>query len=425
MLENVAQIIQEFIKYENKRLNEFNITHGPTIGKMYEGLSIDILSKVIPKNLNLKVVSGFIYDDTNEQSGQIDCMLVTGDGFKIPHTNDFKCHINDVIAVLEVKKTLYTKDLIDSFEHLKSVLQCLDRQMERIDKSKYFEATHTYRLFSEVTGIILPDYESVNELPYEYKMIFHSLQTEQLMPVRIIWGYNGFKSELDMRRKFVSFIENNQMKRSYGIKSIPQLILSGQTSLVKLNGLPYCSKLRNGWWPFLTTSRENPIKLLLEFIWTKIEQKFKVSGFWGEDLLKENLHPFLEARIKKENQLVGWDFNIVELTKEELNNDLKQIEWEPVFLTEAQYKVICLLCKNSMDQSDTKFLDVLRENSLSKNEFIESLIETGLVGVEGSELKLITQKCECVLLPDAKYVAAENNTGRLTRWVEKYYSNQL
>jgi hypothetical protein len=47
-------------------------------------------------------------------SRQIDVMVVHGDGERIPHTDHWIYPVNKVIAVIEVKKSPYKKDLADA-----------------------------------------------------------------------------------------------------------------------------------------------------------------------------------------------------------------------------------------------------------------------------------------------------------------------
>ena len=81
-----------------------NIQHNPTIGDMYEGLTKILTDKAIFKGLDLRVTSGKIKNIYGVLSRQIDCMIVVGDGEKIPFTEDYIYEVNKVIAVIEVKK---------------------------------------------------------------------------------------------------------------------------------------------------------------------------------------------------------------------------------------------------------------------------------------------------------------------------------
>ena len=93
MLRTVAEILQGIANEERVNLDEFELKHGPTIGKMYEGLTSEILSRAIPEEIGLRIASGVIYDDSGVMTGEIDCMLVESEGIQIPYTNSFKWHI--------------------------------------------------------------------------------------------------------------------------------------------------------------------------------------------------------------------------------------------------------------------------------------------------------------------------------------------
>ena len=62
----------------------------------------------------------------------------------------------------------------------------------------------------------------------------------------------------------------------------------------------------------------------------------------------------------------------------------------------------------------------------SLTEFLDEIKKTKLVFIENNKLKLLTDHCQCVILPNGKVVAADNKSGRLTRWIEKnFYKNNL
>ncbi|WP_420884141.1 DUF6602 domain-containing protein [Rhizobium tibeticum] len=91
---------------------------------MYEGLTKDLLNKAIPDGLDLKIVSGFVIDGKGGSSGQLDCMLVRGEGSPVPFVDGlFQWHVRDVLAVFEVKKTsshrIYQTRIISSSASLR------------------------------------------------------------------------------------------------------------------------------------------------------------------------------------------------------------------------------------------------------------------------------------------------------------------
>ena len=108
MIKNVAELLHKLIEKEKEKLKEFDyIKHGTIIGNMYEGLTTSILQKSLPKNLNIQVVSGIIVNSKGELSNQIDCMIVEGEGRKVPYSNDCIYDFSQVLAVIEIKKNLY------------------------------------------------------------------------------------------------------------------------------------------------------------------------------------------------------------------------------------------------------------------------------------------------------------------------------
>jgi hypothetical protein len=100
-ISTVADLLEAFRKKELQLLDRQNIPHAPTIGRMYEGLTREILEMTFPEGLDLKVESGFITNDRGDLSKQIDCMLVEGEGERIPHTDNYRYHIKNVVAVVQ------------------------------------------------------------------------------------------------------------------------------------------------------------------------------------------------------------------------------------------------------------------------------------------------------------------------------------
>ena len=79
MKENGVSEIEEYLK----------IKHNPTIGSMYEGLTKKLMDTIVFEGLNLKVVSGKISNNDGNMSRQIDCMIVVGDGDKLPFVDEY------------------------------------------------------------------------------------------------------------------------------------------------------------------------------------------------------------------------------------------------------------------------------------------------------------------------------------------------
>lgn len=421
MIRSVSDLLKSFINVESRKLDEFELKHGPTIGKMYEGLASDVLNKAIPSELGLRTATGFAYDDSGLMTGEIDCMLVRGEGVQIPYTESYKWHIKDVIAVLEVKKTLYSSELKDAFTHLKGVLDSYSRYVEEGRSEEKFNISQALRTFAEITSIVIPSRSDLENLDLHTQMIYHTLVTEHISPIRIVLGYHGFKSENSLRKGLIDFLKENLPNgEGFGVGSFPQLIISGDYSLVKINGEPYSAPYQGDEWIFYASSRSNPILLILELIWSRLTRVYDLPLLWGDDLELEAFVPLLRGKVVQQGQRAGWTYNYDVYTEKELNEFGSSYEWEPIYLSSEQFTIFNRLCVGEIEKIDNPHLISFVESSGETfEEFLKNILETGLVGLKGDELQLITQECQCVILPDGKFAAAENNSGRLTRWLMK------
>ncbi len=50
---------------------------------------------------------------------------------------------------------------------------------------------------------------------------------------------------------------------------------------MKANGQPILAPLQNGKWPFYFSSSTNPLQIMLEYIWTRLDLEFHVGGLWA------------------------------------------------------------------------------------------------------------------------------------------------
>ena len=62
--------------------------------------------------------------------------------------------------------------------------------------------------------------------------IYNTLVTEAKLPIRILWGYNGFSAEYNFREAFVEYLGNNTTKDStiiggFSPHNFPNLIVCG------------------------------------------------------------------------------------------------------------------------------------------------------------------------------------------------------
>lgn len=411
------------------RLNSYNLEHAPTIGDMYEGLSRDLLGRAIPEALKLQIVSGFITDDTDGISGQIDCMLVRGNGIRIPYTSDYKWHVKDVIAVLEIKKSLRGTELSDAFDHLQIVRKLESNYFSSFSGQEAIDIGSAERAFAVLTGKVSPGYSGLSDLTLQDQLLFHTLVIEQYSVIRIVLGYNGFKTEYGFRESLLRFLKQKIANSSgpafgAGANSFPQLIVSGRYSLCKANGQPFMAMLHDGKWPFYMSSSANPLELMLEYIWTRLSHEFKIGGLWGEDLTDPKFNPYLLATVQEKDGNVGWAYEYHRIDTKTLSVTADSIEWEPIPLSAEQFAIISLLGGGKPVRiDDDEVASWLLEAGIDVEQFVTELIATGLVAVAGNELELTTEQIMPVILPGGQFVAGEDNTGRMTRWLKRYISN--
>lgn len=421
MIRTIADLLLQLKERESLKLESAGIRHAPTIGDMYEGLSRHLLGLALPGAPDLQLSSGFIVDDSSGISGQIDCMIVRGQGTRIPYTDDFKWHVKDVIAVIEIKKSLYGRDLADAFDHLHEVHALEFGYLQsRWQKGDTADISPAVKAFAELTGRAGPrNNEEIASMDPRMRLVFQTLAHEQLQAIRIIFGFGGYQSEGNFRKAVAGIIEKQVGVPGHDVLAFPQLITSGRYSLVKANGMPFSASMIDGKWPFCSSSSANPILLMLEYIWTRLEREYQASAPWGQDLENLELRSFLLASPEQQGEMPGWKYTLTEGAGRDPGGS-EYSGWEPARLTPAQFTVIQRLCDGRpVRLGDAATLEYLRASGTDPDDFKESLVRTRLVALRGDELQLITDECQCIILPNGEFIAGENSTGRLTRWLEK------
>lgn len=421
MIHSIADLLKEFVSAELDFLIDYEIPNHPTtIGTVYEGLTESILNKSIFEGLNLRIVkNSFIVGSSKE----FDIMLVEGDGELIPYTDRYKYFPEKVIAIIQVKKNLYGKDIAESHDNLKILIDYFEGRKAEPFVNELFR--DSYRTICRKE---LP--KNIEELTFEEEYIYETLKIEAKLPVRVVWGYNGFKSEYNFRESFYDYLSENittdyENKIGYfGAHNFANLIICDKFSMIKQNGMPFISPLKKDyWWSFLITSSFNPTYFFLELIWTRLCYKFKLSSdIFGEDLTMEPGNKFLDCKITKIENHHGWEYKYTTISNENLKSNTETIEWQPTELDAIQNVIINELCeKGEINLKAGKELEEYVKTGNYKNldEFTEKLLDTGLVTINNGKLVLLTDKCQCAIMPDGKFVAGENKSGRFTNWILK------
>lgn len=420
MIRTIADLLKALVERESAVIERAAIRHAPTIGAMYEGLTSDILNKIVPDGLELSIVSGFAEDSNGTLSGQIDCMLVAGAGLQIPFTDLFKWHVRDIIAVFEVKKNLFSSGLADSHSQLLNVLELYWKEVQT-NHGGTFNIEAAIHAFKQIVGFPPPAREQLETLPFDTEMIYRFLMVELISPVRIVFGYSGYRSEFSLRNGFVKFLRSNIGKPGFSPSMLPNLIVCGKSALLKLNGFPYSAPRTKDWWPIIASSSENPLVFILEIIWSRLSERTQMPEWFDQDLSMERISPLLSCRAKQQEDASGWEYDLTLISKADLEEPIKTVEWEPHFVSPFQFTIVNWLCKHEFISVDDPLLADLSPEEESDFKLI---FDWRLVGREGGNIVLLTRACQCVILPDGRFAVGDNSSGRLSAWISNYMTRR-
>lgn len=412
---SLGGVLEGFLAYEKKQIADFEkshgkITHGPTIGNIYEGLTAKLLDKAIPEELNLRITNGLIIGKDGSKSGQIDCMLVRGPVSEIPNTSSEIIPIENVLVVLEVKKTLYGGEFEDILDHFNKMMVLEPNLPDSVPSRDIFQ------VFSQITGIHLNSRKEVDSLSFHNQLVFHSLVSEFVRPVRIAIGYDGFKRESGLRKSFLDLMNTKMNSHWIPPTSWPDLLISGIFSMVKMNGRPFVVPSRGQCWKLIATTRVKPIQLLLEFVYTRISEDVYIPDFWGDDLEQEVMNPFLDAKAVDLGDKQGWEYMVTELNEKKLAEAPASTQWSPYFPDKEEAIVFHMLMQSS---NGLDISEIERGVGDETDSLVLKLISSGLVARSGRKLFLTTAEAKIGFLSDGRCFVGEDNTGKLQRWAMK------
>lgn len=422
-----SDILKMTLNYHRDKLNVYNLTHGPSIGGMYEGLTREIFfGSLNLELLGLKVVTGFITVD-GKNSRQMDCMLVYGDGDKVPFTDIYKWPASQVLAVIEVKKNLFYQDFKDSYSQLKSVwdFHCADLKHRESLGVLEFSTIRAAKEYISIFGELPPHYDYVHELPFEKRLIYTSLVREEQAPLRIVIGYNGYKTENSLREAVNNFYDGKAGVAGHGPVNMPNLIISNDYSILKINGLPYKSfwDLTHGW-VWLGSSHDNPILLLLEVLIDKVERFLKITIDRGEDLNEEIWHPLMCARQDESER--GWFFSYAKGMSEKYVNerfhfgsaiDGSARKWNPIKLTEVEHGILLHIYRSPYCELDDPGLCELlgRYGSADITQHADRLLRLRILIFDGTSLIICPGKISLIQVSGDIY-CGDDSGRRLQKW---------
>ena len=385
---------------------------------MYEGLAKDILNKALFKGLNLSVKDGFVRDADGNLSKQIDCMIVEGDGKQIPNTDHYIYDFENVVAILESKKNLFSKEISDAYDNIISFT-------ERFTPSVKMNVQYNdlVQPFQEITKKAFPcNKEELQKLDEISQFIYHHLVIMYAMPLRIIFGYYGFKTENALRDGYYKYLTQHLQEKGYGPNSMPDLIICDNASIIKINQQPFqIQSLDDGFFTLFTTGTRNPLYYLLMMLWYKLQFKYNLSPqIWDFDSYStEQMKIYMVTKLTKGKvngvPTTGWAYNYIPMSDEELENIPQEEEWAP-FLISKEAFIVAMLFRQTDRIEDITNIGI----SIDKfDDIISELIKTKLFIIDGKSL-ICNAKSLVLFVHNENNYICDNNDGDLNIWLRRH-----
>jgi hypothetical protein len=410
MIDTVANLLDAIAEREAKLIESAGIKHPPTIGGMYEALTAKVLGHALPTNQPLQVVSGFIRGADGKDSLEMDCMVVLGEVEDIPYSPKKRVpKLSQVVAVIQVKKAITSKDFEEGHNNIKSVRAIAP-------DLAYATVGQVERAFETIarTPLVKP----LACLSPLQQTLVDLLHAQLNSPSCIVLGYYGYKGHRTFREGLSKYLQTTIGIPNCGPMSLPDVVLNSEVAAVKNIALPWSAPLHGDWWPVYMTARiKSPHAVLLEAIWTRLVFRGLLSGsVFGEDLDLEEW--CMLAAMRFDSAKRGW---VLRVHDDEAVPEAPVVpqQWSPVELSLPQCGLVTQLCKSpdgSIVIDDLSACDLIEAD-------ISYLNSHGLVGRDPRNAKvyrLLTQECRVVILSDGRFMAGDDNSGRLFRWVSEF-----
>jgi len=113
----------------------------------------------------------------------------------------------------------------------------------------------------------------------------------------------------------------------------------------------------------------------------------------------------------------GWNYHFTTYNRSVLKGQIgSRMGWSPVQLSLTNSRSLITSAK-SIFEAEQDPSRVSADPDFNVEDFIASLINAGVVYLYASrELRLLTETWCIIIMPERNYYAAEDKTGRLTRW---------
>lgn len=416
MITSFAQFLEQLQAKEAAILAQEAVKHGPTIGDMYEGLTRELVERAIPEALSLKLLDGFVVGVDRQYSHQTDAMLVMGaSGHQIPKTDKWAWPIKDVLAVFEVKKNLYAADLADSIAKMRRISE-QQKELLLSDKKQINTLEPTRHAFAQVMGRF-PRSGEMEDLADSGGEILRTIAHEQLAPLRVVFGYEGYADEYGLREALINAIVGVE-DGAAGPALLPNLIICRRNALIKMTGHPFIVPIReDGEWALFGSTREAPFGLLLELLWTRLANQFGTQFPVDDTLAVEAIAPLLTGKPVKNGQRRGWMYYEKSFSKAQLS-EIAGEKWMPSKLSYGEWVLFKMaMLKGGLHLEDAELIEAAAQEKVDLNAFTKRLVSERVFAWTSQTVAVpVSEPVYDVAVPDGRFFLALNRK-LLNQWV--------
>jgi len=420
MIKNASELLAAFITKQRENAESFSMPHMPTLGSAYEAIAKQGIDQqfVLPPNLDLRVVSGFIEGLPN----QIDAMLVRGEGQRYALTDQYIYPARQVLCVLEVKKTLNKAALRDGLAHLAEISRHFLKDFDtRYESDEDLDFSHARSSFEQLTGRLGPrNTQEADSLPIRDRILYGLLARQIHAPVAVLLGFDGYATEQGLRTAVLDIIESKAGNNSDATPELlPSLVTAGAFSVIKCTGQPYVIAGPNDGFIILASARHNIARILLELLWTKISVACNARMPFGPDLDFESLKELLAAKGASRDGHLGFELATYEHSEKKLQRSEVKV-WEPTRLSAAAVYIAELVSFRfgSLKLDASLADDIRNEHQVELDAAVQELVDTQTYCRSQTELRAIGSGAAIASLEDGTGYA-DRYRDRLQIWCDQ------
>lgn len=288
LVREMASLIDVILKKGISEIESHHMPHMPTHGKAYEGLLRHIITQdVLSENgINLYVGEGFVRSNGSLLPKQMDIVISTKPGKEYSYSGSFYYDIENVVALIESKKTL---DKFELEKCLKDSIALKNFALEALMKRDF--QNKAGKLYLQSHDNIQKSISRSRREPFTNEDLLRTIEDISLdcaSPLYIVYGYNGYKTKEGLSSALIDLLiklGNN----NYNISRIPNIIVNERFSTVKLSSSPGISYyFEKNAYPLILFSDESTyciLKAILHKIYVSFDLSIPSNLFERHDLI--------------------------------------------------------------------------------------------------------------------------------------------